>query len=122
MAEEASLFVPFLLSHSYRDSAALGLVVGGFLALGCIASGTYLINDLSDLGAFDIVMCSHVLSTFESAAAAATLDRLESVCRDDGLIVFGANESVSPPAAFASTPTPGVWRRSSAFPRALSAG
>ena len=45
------LFVPFLLSHSYRDPAALGLVVGGFLALGCIASGTYLINDLSDLEA-----------------------------------------------------------------------
>jgi 4-hydroxybenzoate polyprenyltransferase len=45
------LFVPFLLSHSYRDLTALGLVVGGFLALGCVASGTYLINDLSDLEA-----------------------------------------------------------------------
>src|SRR5258708_1766764 len=45
------LFLPFLLSHSYRDLTALGLVVGGFLALGCVASATYLINDLSDLEA-----------------------------------------------------------------------
>ena len=81
-----------------------------------------LLDDLTPLGEFDIVVCSHVLSAFEPAAAAATLDRLDAVCRDDGFMVFGANESVSPPAAFASTPTPGVWRRSSAFPRVSSAG
>lgn len=45
------LFVPLLLSHSYGDLAAFGLAIGGFLALGCVASGTYLINDLSDLEA-----------------------------------------------------------------------
>lgn len=45
------LFVPFLLSHSYTNPTAFGLVLGGFLALGCVASGTYLINDLSDLEA-----------------------------------------------------------------------
>lgn len=81
-----------------------------------------LLNDMSDLGAFDIVVCSHVLSTFEVAAAAATLERLEAVCRDDGFMIFGANEAVSPPAAFATTEAPGVWRRSSAFPRASSFG
>lgn len=81
-----------------------------------------LLNDLSDLGTFDLVVCSHVLSAFEPLAAAATLDRLETVCRDDGLIVFGATESVSPPPAFAQTHTRGVWRRSPSFPRALSAG
>ncbi len=45
------LFVPFLLSHSYTSPTAFGLVLAGFLALGCVASGTYLINDLSDLEA-----------------------------------------------------------------------
>jgi len=81
-----------------------------------------LLDDLTDLGTFDIVICSHVLSMFEPAAAAATLDRLEAVCRDDGHLIFGANESVSPPVAFASTAAPGVWRRSASFPRAASAG
>ena len=45
------LFVPLLLSHSYGNLAAFELVLGGFIALGCVASGTYLINDLSDLEA-----------------------------------------------------------------------
>ncbi|CAN5920905.1 UbiA family prenyltransferase [soil metagenome] len=45
------LFVPLLLSHRYGDMPALLEVAVGFLLLGCIASGTYLINDLSDLRA-----------------------------------------------------------------------
>ena len=80
-----------------------------------------LLNDLSDLGSFDLVMCSHVLSAFEPLAAAETLDRLEAVCSDDGLLVFGATESLSPPAAFARAAAPGFWRRSPSFPRAMSA-
>lgn len=81
-----------------------------------------LLDDLKDLGEFDVVMCSHVLSTFEPMAAAATLDRLEAVCSNDGLMIFGEGEAISPPASFAPGPTPGVWRRSPAFPRSLSAG
>jgi 4-hydroxybenzoate polyprenyltransferase len=45
------LFVPLLLAHKYNDLAAFQQVVAGFIALGCVASGTYLINDLSDLRA-----------------------------------------------------------------------
>ena len=50
-SKNALLFVPLLLAHLYGDLAALERVVAGFLALGCVASGTYLINDLSDLKA-----------------------------------------------------------------------
>jgi 4-hydroxybenzoate polyprenyltransferase len=45
------LFVPLLLAHKYGDLAAIERVVAGFVAFGCVASGTYLINDLSDLKA-----------------------------------------------------------------------
>lgn len=45
------LFVPLLLAHHYGDVLALARVVAGFVLLGCVASGTYLINDLSDLKA-----------------------------------------------------------------------
>ena len=46
------LFVPLLLCPQLsRPGSALGQVVAGFIALGCVASGTYLINDLSDLKA-----------------------------------------------------------------------
>ena len=43
--------MPLLLAHKYGDLAAIERVVAGFVALGCVASGTYLINDLSDLRA-----------------------------------------------------------------------
>jgi 4-hydroxybenzoate polyprenyltransferase len=45
------LFVPLLLAHKYFDVSAVLTVLAGCLALGCVASGTYLINDLSDLDA-----------------------------------------------------------------------
>jgi 4-hydroxybenzoate polyprenyltransferase len=45
------LFVPLLLAHKYADVSAIVTVALGFSALGCVASGTYLINDLSDLDA-----------------------------------------------------------------------
>ena len=45
------LFVPLLLAHKYGDLAAFMQVAAGFIAFGCVASGTYLINDLSDLKA-----------------------------------------------------------------------
>jgi 4-hydroxybenzoate polyprenyltransferase len=45
------LFVPLMLAHKYVDVNALLRVVLGFFTLGFITSGTYLINDLSDLAA-----------------------------------------------------------------------
>ena len=45
------LFVPLLLAHKYGDLAAFMQVAAAFVAFGCVASGTYLINDLSDLKA-----------------------------------------------------------------------
>lgn len=81
-----------------------------------------LLGDLTDLGTFDLIVCSHVLSAFEPLAATETLDRLDDVCRDDGFLIVGATENLSPPAAFFSTSSPGIWRRSPAFPRVAAAG
>jgi 4-hydroxybenzoate polyprenyltransferase len=43
------VFVPLLLSKAYVDPEAVARAAGAFLALGCIASATYMINDLADL-------------------------------------------------------------------------
>jgi 4-hydroxybenzoate polyprenyltransferase len=42
------LFVPLLTAHAFT-SAAMMRVALGFTAFGCVASGTYLLNDLLDL-------------------------------------------------------------------------
>lgn len=43
------MFVPLILSHKYSDPAAVTHVALAFIYMSLIASGTYLINDLSDL-------------------------------------------------------------------------
>lgn len=48
-AKNLLIFAPLLLSGSYTDPGAILASVGAFLALGLVASGTYLLNDLSDL-------------------------------------------------------------------------
>ncbi len=45
------LFVPLILAHQYAVGAAIANVLAAFFCMGIIASGTYLINDLSDLDA-----------------------------------------------------------------------
>lgn len=45
------LFAPLILAHAYTDAEAVVSTVLAFLALGVVASGTYLFNDLSDLSA-----------------------------------------------------------------------
>jgi 4-hydroxybenzoate polyprenyltransferase len=50
-AKNILLFVPLLLAHRYTQFEAFVQVLFGFVALGFVASGTYLINDLSDLDA-----------------------------------------------------------------------
>lgn len=42
------LFVPLLTAHAFTGTAVMTLVLG-FTAFGCVASGTYLLNDLLDL-------------------------------------------------------------------------
>jgi len=43
------LLVPLVLGHAAGDPAALLRCLAGMLVLGCIASGTYILNDLADL-------------------------------------------------------------------------
>jgi 4-hydroxybenzoate polyprenyltransferase len=45
------VFIPLLLAHRYRDLHADSLALTAFLAMGLVASATYLINDLADLAA-----------------------------------------------------------------------
>jgi 4-hydroxybenzoate polyprenyltransferase len=45
------LFAPLILAHAYSDMTALAHTVLAFFLLGVVASGTYLINDISDLSA-----------------------------------------------------------------------
>lgn len=48
-AKNALVFVPLLLGHAYTDIGALLACTAGFVLMGLLASGTYLINDLADL-------------------------------------------------------------------------
>lgn len=50
-AKNLLIFVPLLLGHRYTDSVAISLSMLGFLSIGLAASGTYIINDISDLRA-----------------------------------------------------------------------
>ncbi|MFT3722004.1 MAG: UbiA family prenyltransferase [Hyphomonadaceae bacterium] len=43
------LFAPLILAHAYGDMTSLTHTILAFLLLGIVASGTYLINDVSDL-------------------------------------------------------------------------
>lgn len=50
-AKNFLVFAPLLLSGQYTDPAAILASLVAFMALGLVASGTYLLNDLSDLAA-----------------------------------------------------------------------
>ena len=50
-AKNLLVFAPLLLSHEYVNPASVLLSLTAFVALGLVASATYLINDLSDLAA-----------------------------------------------------------------------
>lgn len=45
------VLVPFLLSQRFMNAEDVALSIAAFLALGALASGTYIINDIADLGA-----------------------------------------------------------------------
>ena len=61
-----------------------------------------LLEDLTPLGAFDIVLCRHVLGVLTEAAQARTLQRLEGAVAPGGLLVLGANETLAAGSAFAA--------------------
>ncbi len=48
-SKNALLFAPLVLAHLYFDAKAVLSVLAAFLILGTVASGTYVLNDLSDL-------------------------------------------------------------------------
>jgi len=48
-AKNILLFVALFLGHAYADPAAWLACIGGFVALGAVASGTYVLNDLVDI-------------------------------------------------------------------------
>lgn len=50
-SKNALLFVPLLLAQQFMDANAGLEVLGAFLAFGCTASATYVLNDMSDLAA-----------------------------------------------------------------------
>lgn len=50
-SKNALVFIPLLLAQEFFDQAMTVRVVAAFLLFGMVASGTYLINDLSDLAA-----------------------------------------------------------------------
>lgn len=74
-----------------------------------------LMQDLSRIGPFDVVLCRNVLSGFTAGAADATLERLDGVLAPDGCLVLGAAERATPPPAFAGEG--GVLLRNPSFRR-----
>lgn len=65
-----------------------------------------LLDDLSALGRFDLVLCRNVLSGMTPAARARVLKRLEGVLAADGLLILGPGEDAEGSSAFA--PAPGM--------------
>lgn len=52
-----------------------------------------LMNDPAPLGRFDVIFCRNVLSQFDAATSAATLERLGAALADDGLLFLGLEET-----------------------------
>jgi chemotaxis protein methyltransferase CheR len=70
-----------------------------------------LLDDLSALGAFDIVLCRYVLSALTPAARARVTERLASVVAADGVLVLGVNEESAAENFIPETSVRGVFRR-----------
>lgn len=54
-----------------------------------------LLDDLTPLGRFDVVLCRNVLAYFDLSAKAAALGRLAGVMADDGRLYLGAAETTA---------------------------
>ena len=71
-----------------------------------------LVDDLSRLGRFDVILCRDVLSHFDPAAARRTLEALAALLAPDGRLVLGAREAMPLPGW--SSGAGGVWTRQAA--------
>lgn len=77
-----------------------------------------ILRDLSSLGTFDLILCRNMLSSFAPEAQMRVMEALERQLVLDGVLVLGAKEVVSPPAAFARVSgCDGVYVRNPAFAR-----
>ncbi|MDB5445029.1 MAG: cheR [Phenylobacterium sp.] len=61
-----------------------------------------LLDDLSALGAFDVVLCRYVLGALTPAARARVIERLAGVVAADGVLVLGCGEEAPASAGFAA--------------------
>ena len=69
-------------------------------------------TDLSRAGPFDLILCRNVLSSFEQAACARTLQALVAALGPDGVLMLGAKEAALAPDGFdALREAPGLYRR-----------
>ena len=80
------LFVPLLLAHRYHDVSAILTVLVGFLCMGLVASGTYLLNDLSDLDADRAHITKRNRAVASGAISAGTAVVLALVLMGGGLV------------------------------------
>jgi chemotaxis protein methyltransferase CheR len=52
-----------------------------------------LLQDMSGLGAFDLVLCCHVLSGFDTPTRRAVLERIAAITAPDGVLLLGSGET-----------------------------
>ena len=70
-----------------------------------------LLDDLSRLGQFDLVLCRNVLNSLTPDALVRVLGSLDAACRPDGVMVVGAQETPTLSPAFSPSGAAGVWHR-----------
>lgn len=70
-----------------------------------------LLEDFSNLGAFDVIFCRNVLMYFDPEVRRGVLARLNQALNDGGYLFLGASESVTEANALFTQVTPdGLWR------------
>lgn len=70
-----------------------------------------LMDDLTPLGVFDVVLCRNVLSGMTDAARSRVLDQLDKVVAADGVLMLGADEAAHSTGFAPMADERGVFRR-----------
>jgi chemotaxis protein methyltransferase CheR len=70
-----------------------------------------LLDDLTRLGTFDLVLCRNVLGSLTPQAHDRVVASLEAACRPDAVMVVGALETSTLSPAFSPVGPRGLWRR-----------